>query len=39
MKKSNRGECKLDVSKLQEYTSVENILDALNKISVNYKNV
>jgi len=37
--KSNRGECKLDVSKLQEHTSVENILDALNKISTNYKNV
>ena len=37
--KSNRGECKLDVSKLQKHTSVENIPDALNKISTNYKNV
>jgi len=37
--KSNRGECKLDVSKLQKHMSVENIFDALNKISTNYKNV
>ena len=37
--KSNRGECKLDVSKLQKHMSVGNIFDALNKISTNYKNV
>jgi len=30
--KSNRGECKLDISKLKEYVPVENILDSLKKM-------